>query len=79
MRSRPKGVLRETLAANLLRIRRALGHSQDAFADLLKIQRSYYGAVEREERNVSIDRVEQIARALQIEPWQLLTPRDEKE
>jgi Helix-turn-helix len=36
------------------------------------INRTYLSAVERAERNVSIDNIARIAKALQVEPWKLL-------
>ena len=34
------------------------------------------GSIERGERNVSIDNLERIARALNLEPWQLIRQPD---
>jgi transcriptional regulator with XRE-family HTH domain len=53
-------------------LRRARGLSQEALADEIGIDRTYCGSVERAERNVSIDNVARIAKALAVEPWQLL-------
>jgi hypothetical protein len=36
------------------------------------INRTYLSAVERSERNVSIDNIARIAKGLKIEPWKLL-------
>jgi transcriptional regulator with XRE-family HTH domain len=38
------------------------------------INRTYVSSVERCERNVSIDNIEKIARALKTEVWKLLKP-----
>jgi transcriptional regulator with XRE-family HTH domain len=40
------------------------------------MDRTYYGGVERGERNVSIDNIERIARGLGISPHQLLIARE---
>jgi transcriptional regulator with XRE-family HTH domain len=53
-------------------LRRARGLSQEALADKIGIDRTYCGSVERAERNVSIDNVARIAKALAVEPWKLL-------
>jgi transcriptional regulator with XRE-family HTH domain len=53
-------------------LRRARGLSQEALADEIGIDRTYLGSVERAERNVSIDNVARIAKALAVEPWKLL-------
>jgi transcriptional regulator with XRE-family HTH domain len=64
--------LRDTLAKNMRRLRAARGLSQEALAFECGINRTYLSAVERAERNVSIDNVARIARGLQIEAWKLL-------
>lgn len=43
-----------------------------AFADLFGLYRTYIGSIERAERNVSIDNIEQIANALQVEGGKLV-------
>lgn len=60
------------MAANVRRFRLARGISQQDFALEIEMDRTYYGGVERGERNVSIDNIERIARGLEISPWQLL-------
>jgi hypothetical protein len=37
-----------------------------------RVNRTYLSSVERAERNVSIDNVARIAKALAVEPWKLL-------
>jgi transcriptional regulator with XRE-family HTH domain len=46
--------------------RKVLGLSQEEFADLCGLHRTYMGGVERGERNISLINVEKIARALDI-------------
>jgi transcriptional regulator with XRE-family HTH domain len=36
------------------------------------VNRTYLSAVERAERNVSIDNIARIAKGLRVEPWRLL-------
>jgi transcriptional regulator with XRE-family HTH domain len=48
------------------RRRHKLGASQEAFADLCGLDRTYLGGIERGERNVALVNIEKIARALRI-------------
>jgi transcriptional regulator with XRE-family HTH domain len=48
------------------------GLSQEALAHESGINRTYLSAVERAERNVSIDNIARIAKGLRVEPWTLL-------
>ncbi len=48
--------------------RKAKGYSQEAFADLCDIDRSYMGGVERGERNLALVNIERIVAALEIKP-----------
>lgn len=66
---------REVLATNLRRVRGNLGLTQDALADEAGLHRTFVGAVERSERNISLDNIERLARALGVETWELLRPR----
>ncbi len=51
--------------------RQKLGVSQEAFADMCQMDRTYIGGIERGERNVALVNIEKIARALQIPITQL--------
>lgn len=59
---------------NLRAYRLDRGLSQEAFADVLGVHRTYMGGVERGERNLSLQSVESIAERLDIDPLALLTP-----
>ncbi|MDF5728759.1 MAG: helix-turn-helix transcriptional regulator [Rhizonema sp. PD38] len=59
-------------ARNLRKAREAHGISQEMLAELAGLHRTYVGSVERGERNISIDNIERLARALGVEPADLL-------
>jgi transcriptional regulator with XRE-family HTH domain len=60
------------LAANMRRLRRERGLSQETLAELVGIHRTYLGSVERTERNIAIDNICRIAWALDVQPADLL-------
>lgn len=72
MSPRGKVSARELLAANLRRLRVERGLSQEALAELAGIHRNYLGGIERRERNVGLDNLERLARALGISLSELL-------
>lgn len=74
MASDQVGALRAVVAANVRRLRKAQGLSQEGFAEACGLHRTYVGAIERAERNVSIDNIERIAQALGVEGWEMLKP-----
>ncbi len=50
----------------LRRRRHKLGVSQEAFADLCGLDRTYIGGIERGERNVGLVNIEKIAKTLRL-------------
>lgn len=65
------------LGANIrsLRIKKEL--TQEQLAELCNLHRTYIGAIERGERNVSLKNIVILANALSIEPAELLTHHPE--
>ena len=53
--------------------RKEIGYSQEAFAVCCGVHRTYMGAVERGERNVSLMNIIRIANALKMKPSELLS------
>lgn len=51
--------------------RERLGVSQEEFADLCGLHRTYVGAIERGERNVSLLNLQKIARAFKMSMYEL--------
>jgi transcriptional regulator with XRE-family HTH domain len=60
------------VARNLKRLRRERGLSQEELADLAGLNRNYVGMVERRENAPTIDTLEALAKALQVDPVRLL-------
>jgi transcriptional regulator with XRE-family HTH domain len=56
----------------MLRLRTARGLSQEDLAELANLHRTYVGSVERGERNISIDNMEQLATALGVQLREML-------
>jgi transcriptional regulator with XRE-family HTH domain len=52
--------------------RRRLGVSQEEFADMCGLDRTYVGGIERGERNVSLVNIERLAKSLQVSLSDLL-------
>ena len=69
-----EGDLQRTVGENLRAYRKARGISQEAFAEVLDVHRTYMGGIERGERNLTLKTVEKIAERLDLEPLALLTP-----
>jgi transcriptional regulator with XRE-family HTH domain len=63
---------RERLALQMRSRRQQAGISQEDLADLAGLHRTYIGGIERGERNVSIDNIEKIARALKTDISELV-------
>jgi transcriptional regulator with XRE-family HTH domain len=71
---RPKESARQRLAINIRGRRKERGISQEELAAIAGLHRTYVGAIERAERNVSIDNVERLAQALTVDVVDLLAP-----
>ena len=64
--------LQKRLGRTVRRLRKAAGYSQEGFADLVGVHRTYMGAVERGEVNISLRNIEKIAGSLEITASKLL-------
>jgi len=65
-------ITRQYFAKNLKAQREQLGLSQEGLAEIVGLHRTYIGSVERGERNISIDNIDRLARALSVSPASLL-------
>ncbi|MBI4701995.1 MAG: helix-turn-helix transcriptional regulator [Deltaproteobacteria bacterium] len=66
---------KEVLARNLRRIRTSTGLSQEGLAARSGLHRTYISSVERGQRNVSVENIFAIARALGCDPQALIDAR----
>jgi transcriptional regulator with XRE-family HTH domain len=64
--------LRRIVARNLKRLRQERGLTQEELADLAGLNRNYVGMIERQENAATVDTLEELAKALQVEPVRLL-------
>jgi transcriptional regulator with XRE-family HTH domain len=67
--------LRRLVAKNLRRLRRKGGLTQEELADRAGLNRNYIGMIEREENAPTVDAIEQIADALDVNPVVLFQER----
>jgi transcriptional regulator with XRE-family HTH domain len=66
---------RARLARNLVRVRGEAGLSQEALAALAGLHRTFVGHLERQMRNPSLENVEKLAVALDVDVVDLLSKR----
>lgn len=69
--------IRDVLAANLRRLRKAKGLSQEELAHRAQIDRTYVSALERSVYAAGIDVLDRIAKVLEVTAAELLEPRNE--
>ena len=65
---------KKILASNLRRIRNSTGMSQEELADRAGLHRTYISSVERAQRNVTLENIFALAKALGVQPDQLIKP-----
>jgi transcriptional regulator with XRE-family HTH domain len=69
---KPSSSLTVVLATNIRNFRKAKGLSQEDFADMCGLHRTYIGSVERGERNVTLSTLEVFASVISVSVPQLL-------
>lgn len=67
-----EGDLQRAVGRSLRRYRQERGLSQEAFADLVGVHRTYMGGLERGERNLTLRSVERIAESIDMNPLELM-------
>lgn len=61
----------KVFSSNMRKYRISLGLSQEQFAEKCGLHRTYISSIERFQRNVSLENVQKIADALNIETYKL--------
>ena len=56
--------------------RESLGLSQESYADLIAVHRTYYSGVERGERNLTMSSMEKVCTGLKVRVWEVLRDAD---
>ena len=65
--------LRQVVARNLRILRNQKGLSQEELAFQAGINRNYVGQIERKEKSPTVDMIEKLATALDIEPIEIFS------
>lgn len=69
--------IRKVFGTNLRNYRIKKGLSQEKFAELCNLHRTYISDIECFQRNVSLDNIQKIADALEIASYKLLIEKEE--
>lgn len=67
-----EGDLQRRVGRNLRAYREARGLSQEAFAEVVGVHRTYMGGLERGERNLTLKSLERLAESIDVDPLVLL-------
>ena len=69
----------KVFGSNVKAYRQRIGLSQEAFAEKCGMHRTYINAIECFRRSISLENIQKIADALEIEPYQLLLENREND
>lgn len=73
---KPNASARQRISVNLKRLRKQRGLSQEKMAELADFHRTYVSQLERCVTNISIDGLERLSGALEVDIVELLKPVD---
>lgn len=68
-------ILRERIGLNIQNLRHSRNLSQEELSLIAEVDRSYISKIELARNSASVDKLEQIAHALGVDPQELLAPR----
>lgn len=69
--------IKTILGSNIKILRQKNQLSQEKLAEKASLHRTYIGAIERGERNVSLENIALIAKVLKVEPYELLKEKND--
>lgn len=69
--------LRKRIGIALRKRREATGLSQESFAPLADMHRTYYSNIERGVKDLQIETLERVCTALEVSMWTILKESDE--
>ncbi len=75
----PSSNAKQILAENVRRLRLSAGISQEELASRADLHRTYISSIERAERNVTLENIFLLAKALGVTPATLVTPAENSE
>src|SRR5213593_4378679 len=67
------------VGGNIRRMRKSKGLTLEQLAEKAESNPKYLGAVERGQENIGLNKLEHLAAALRVDPYELLLPREEGE
>ncbi|MDP3297657.1 MAG: helix-turn-helix transcriptional regulator [Thermodesulfovibrionia bacterium] len=70
--------IKKIFGKNIRLIRESMNMTQEKLSDLCGLHRTYIGSVERGERNISLENISKIARALNVKISDLFNEINEK-
>ncbi len=73
-----KGDVRTRFGVRVRQLRTERGWSQEAFADMAGLHRTYIGSIERGEQNISLENIQKLASTLGVSLAELFAVFDEK-
>lgn len=68
----PKALLTRQIGMAIRTRREARKFSQESFADEIRMHRTYYGAIERGEKNLQVSTLQRVCEGLHTTVWEVL-------
>jgi transcriptional regulator with XRE-family HTH domain len=74
MKKPPSPNAKQTFSQNIGLVRRVKNLSQEKLAEMANLHRTYVGQIERGDVTPTLEAAERVARALDLELWEVLQP-----